>query len=82
VSLSNLDAGYYGKGIYFTTFIFYASPYFAQQESPAVLISFVVMGNTYPVVEHHKSKNSLLGAPLQSGYNSHYVVVKKKRRCG
>jgi hypothetical protein len=43
------------------TLLRYATPYFASSEQPAVLISFVTMGNTFPVTEHHKANDSLLG---------------------
>lgn len=35
------------------------------------------VGNAYPVVEHHLSKGSHMGKPLQSGCQSHYVLTKK-----
>eukprot|EP01126_Amoeba_proteus_P056654 TRINITY_DN7142_c0_g2_i3.p1 TRINITY_DN7142_c0_g2~~TRINITY_DN7142_c0_g2_i3.p1 ORF type:complete len:274 (-),score=74.82 TRINITY_DN7142_c0_g2_i3:149-970(-) len=74
--LSSLDAGWYGKGVYFTTFTKYCIPYFSKRQDPAVIISFVIMGNTYPVIENPKeSGKTFLGAALKSGYNSHYVVV-------
>ena len=71
---------------------------------PAVLISFVVTGNAFPVTEHHSKPGSFVGhvnvftsspiypssiitspfilanicsQPLQSGCNSHYVIVKR-----
>jgi len=74
VSLSSLDAGYYGKGIYFTTNAAYAYPYFSAHENPAIVIAFVIPGNVYPVIE---SANSLLGQPLFPGYNSHYVLTNR-----
>lgn len=35
------DAGWYGTGVYFTTYAMYASPYFGTRKDPAVLISYV-----------------------------------------
>jgi hypothetical protein len=57
----NQDAGFYGKGIYFTSFVMYSTPYWANHRDPAILISFILTGNTFPVTEHHKLKGSLLG---------------------
>jgi len=77
-SLASLDAGYFGQGIYFTTSIPYALPYARLQEDPAIIISYVIPGNIYPVVEHHKEENSLLGSPIKApGYNSHYVITAR-----
>jgi len=74
-ALSTTDGGWYGKGIYFTTFAMYSVPYFGTKSDPAVIISYTIIGNTYPVTEPLKSADSLVGASLVSGYNSHYVVV-------
>eukprot|EP01126_Amoeba_proteus_P043765 TRINITY_DN4824_c1_g1_i1.p1 TRINITY_DN4824_c1_g1~~TRINITY_DN4824_c1_g1_i1.p1 ORF type:complete len:637 (-),score=111.57 TRINITY_DN4824_c1_g1_i1:137-2047(-) len=76
--LSSLDSGWYGKGIYFTSSVEYCIPYFCGRQDPAIIVSFVIMGNVYPVIEHPKSKNSLVGAAIKSGCNAHYVVVNKK----
>lgn len=32
-------------------------------------------GHPYPVIEHPREPNSLLGHPLKVGYQSHYVVT-------
>jgi len=43
-----------------------------------LILSWVLMGNVYPVIESPDDKTySLLGAPVQKGYDSHYVLVKK-----
>jgi len=42
-----------------------------------LILSWVLMGNTYPVIEAPEEQNSLLGADLKAGYDSHYVLVKK-----
>ena len=37
-----------------------------------------LVGNPFPVIEHHKDKkDSLRGAPLKAGYQSHYVLTDK-----
>eukprot|EP01126_Amoeba_proteus_P032796 TRINITY_DN3202_c0_g1_i12.p1 TRINITY_DN3202_c0_g1~~TRINITY_DN3202_c0_g1_i12.p1 ORF type:complete len:1533 (-),score=260.60 TRINITY_DN3202_c0_g1_i12:146-4744(-) len=77
VALSLLDKGYYGKGIYFTTYALYASPYFRERHNPSILISYVVPGNIFPVTEHQTSPESLVGTAIKSGYNSHYVLTQK-----
>jgi len=77
VALSKLDSGYYGKGIYFTTSVEYALPYFATKPSPSVIIFLVISGNVYPIIEHPKIKGSFMGAPLVPGYHSHYVLTRK-----
>jgi len=76
-SLSSLDAGYYGKGIYFSSYSVYLFPYIAPKRSPAIIVSWVIPGNVYPVTEDRRSGHSLLGAALKSGYNSHFVVTNR-----
>eukprot|EP01127_Copromyxa_protea_P004816 TRINITY_DN1464_c0_g1_i2.p1 TRINITY_DN1464_c0_g1~~TRINITY_DN1464_c0_g1_i2.p1 ORF type:complete len:174 (+),score=34.14 TRINITY_DN1464_c0_g1_i2:97-618(+) len=77
-ALSSLDAGWYGAGVYFTTYAMYASPYFVSRKDPAVLLSFVTLGNVFPVTENHTAKNSLLGKVLTAGYTSHYIGLDSK----
>jgi len=72
-SLSILDEGFYGRGIYFTTFIPYIFPYVSSAKNPALLISLLLPGNVYPVIDLKSHK----GKPLQSGYQSHYVVTRR-----
>eukprot|EP01126_Amoeba_proteus_P061199 TRINITY_DN8186_c0_g1_i1.p1 TRINITY_DN8186_c0_g1~~TRINITY_DN8186_c0_g1_i1.p1 ORF type:complete len:145 (-),score=26.77 TRINITY_DN8186_c0_g1_i1:77-511(-) len=62
-------------GVYFTSYTKYCLPYFASRNDPAVIVSYVNMGNVYPVTEHPKGEHSLVGASLMSGFNSHFVVV-------
>ncbi len=76
-SLSSLDAGYFGKGIYFTTHLLYTLPYCCAKRNPAVILSYINMSNIFPVTEDHKGSKSLLGKPLTSGYNSHLVMTNK-----
>jgi len=75
-ALSSLDAGWYGKGIYFTTHAWYTFPYIVVKRMPAILLCWVLPGNSLPVCEHHLEANSLLGKPL-NGYMSHFVVTLK-----
>eukprot|EP01127_Copromyxa_protea_P016986 TRINITY_DN513_c0_g1_i2.p1 TRINITY_DN513_c0_g1~~TRINITY_DN513_c0_g1_i2.p1 ORF type:complete len:1241 (+),score=206.88 TRINITY_DN513_c0_g1_i2:2442-6164(+) len=74
-ALSILDDGFFGKGMYFTTFATYALPYFSKKSDPAIILSFVLPGVAFPVIEHPKSPKSYVGKPLESGCNSHYIVT-------
>lgn len=76
-ALSSLDAGYFGKGIYFTTCMLYTLPYSCLKRNPAVVISYLNMGNIFPITESHKGPKSFVGSALKSGYNSHYVITNK-----
>jgi len=76
-NLSSLDDGFYGKGIYFTTYAIYALPYFATKDQPSIIVSFLLPGNTYPCTEHPSSPQSKVGAALVSGYNSHYAITER-----
>jgi len=77
VALASLDAGYYGKGIYFTTYVLYTIPYFVSKPAPAIIVSLACLGNPFPVVEGHQDPDSLSGQPTISGYQSHYVLTQK-----
>eukprot|EP01126_Amoeba_proteus_P054248 TRINITY_DN6665_c0_g1_i4.p1 TRINITY_DN6665_c0_g1~~TRINITY_DN6665_c0_g1_i4.p1 ORF type:complete len:176 (-),score=31.57 TRINITY_DN6665_c0_g1_i4:35-562(-) len=74
-TLSSLDAGWYGRGIYFTSYFTYAIPYCANRANPALIVSYVIMGNTFPIYENSKSNCSVLGKPIKAGHHSHYVCV-------
>jgi len=76
-TVASLDEGYYGKGIYFTTYALYSTTYIYSSQHPVMIISWVLPGNTFPVSEHHKGSSSLLGQAIKAGYNSHYVVAEK-----
>lgn len=75
-ALATLDEGFYGKGIYFSTYGSYVAPYFLGKEQPAILVNLVVGGNAFPVVEAAAEKDSFLGKPTASGYQSHFVLTK------
>eukprot|EP01126_Amoeba_proteus_P000332 TRINITY_DN10100_c0_g5_i2.p1 TRINITY_DN10100_c0_g5~~TRINITY_DN10100_c0_g5_i2.p1 ORF type:complete len:109 (-),score=24.82 TRINITY_DN10100_c0_g5_i2:252-578(-) len=53
----------------------YTLPYFGKRQDPAIIISFTIPGNIYPVIEKHTDSNSLMGKVINPGYNSHYVLV-------
>jgi len=76
VTLSTIDAGWFGKGIYFSSSAKYILPYYSSKQHPTILISYIIPGNAYPVTEHPKEANSLCGAALKGAHQSHYVVVE------
>jgi hypothetical protein len=43
-SLSLVDAGFYGVGMYFTTHAVYACPYFISSLEPAIVLSYLIPG--------------------------------------
>jgi len=77
-ALSALKGGVFGKGIYFTTSSTYCLPYLAQKRQPTILLSWLLPGNAYPVVENPQSQDSLQGSAIMNGYNSHFIVTNKK----
>jgi len=74
-NLSTTDAGFYGKGIYFSSSASYTVPYFSNTRKPAILICFTIPGNPFPVNENPKDEKNLTGKALAVGYQSHYVVT-------
>jgi len=76
VALNTLDAGYFGKGIYVTSYANYSLNYAAGAE-PAIIIAYILPGNPYPVVENHRGQDTLLGTALKTGCQSHYVRTKR-----
>jgi hypothetical protein len=65
--LLGLDEGYFGKGIYFTCELLYTLPYSVSKKNPAVIVAYIIPGNAFPVTEHHKGDENLMGAPIQNG---------------
>uniref|UniRef100_A0A6B2KWM3 PARP catalytic domain-containing protein n=1 Tax=Arcella intermedia TaxID=1963864 RepID=A0A6B2KWM3_9EUKA len=79
-TVATLDPGFYGRGIYFTTSLAYASLYSKGAKATSlchIIVSLVSPGNVYPVIEHPKAENSLKGVagPVNPGYQSHYACV-------
>jgi len=74
-ALSRFDDGYYGKGIYFTTNAVYSLIYFSRNQKPGVIISYILPGNTYPVIEDPNGNSSLLGRGI-SPYHSNFVLCQ------
>ena len=52
-SLSLVDGGYFGKGIYFTTSVPYGYKYASYNNagSKALILSWLIVGNVYPAIE-------------------------------
>lgn len=46
-SLSLVDCGFYGVGMYFTTYAKYSLPYFVSTSQPAIIISYVIPGKFF-----------------------------------
>jgi len=74
-TVSSLDAGFYGQGMYFSSSIQYAIPYFTTKASPCLVLCYALPGNVYPVTEEASSPRSLTGKPVMTGYHSHYVLT-------
>jgi len=80
--LSQLDDGYYGNGMYFTSSAEYAIDLYTSpspQEYRTLIICWVLLGNVYPCIEppSKDSPTSFYGKPLKVPHDSHYVVVEK-----
>jgi len=81
-ALSATDAGFFGKGIYFTTSCKYAFPYcMIAGDTPCMIVTLLTPGNIYPVNEDHKGDKTLLGGAIKPGYNMHYVLTDKDGNC-
>lgn len=58
-NLSKLDVGWYGSGMYFSTSAQYCLPYAASKPNPCFIISYLIPGNPYPVVEQPNDPGKL-----------------------
>jgi hypothetical protein len=76
--LNSLDPGFFGaKSLYFSGSVCYCLPYAAGKRNPAIIISYLNMGNVFAVTENHLGPSSLMGKPLRVGFHSHYVLTNK-----
>lgn len=77
--MPSTESGLYGQGIYFSTSAEYVNQSVGgiNESDYVYLISLVLPGNSYPVVDNPYEQESkpLSGRPILSGYQSHYVVV-------
>ena len=79
-----VERGDYGRGLYFTTSLEYLESCTeglgtSEGEGYVYLMSLVLPGNAFPVVEKPDSTNllSLAGSPCRPGYQSHYAIGEK-----
>eukprot|EP01114_Cavostelium_apophysatum_P017922 TRINITY_DN5425_c0_g1_i1.p1 TRINITY_DN5425_c0_g1~~TRINITY_DN5425_c0_g1_i1.p1 ORF type:complete len:716 (+),score=78.59 TRINITY_DN5425_c0_g1_i1:28-2175(+) len=77
-SLGSTDDGYFGKGLYFSTFSEYSSRYYGDLHNGEflLLICWVAVGNPYPCTENPFGTNSMMGKACTKGHDSHFSVVK------
>lgn len=80
--LSQLDDGYYGNGMYFTSSAEYAIDLYTSpntQDYRTLIICWILLGNVYPCIEPpaKDSPGSFYGKPLKVPHDAHYVVVEK-----
>jgi len=78
------DDGYYGTGVYVTSKLGYADNYAKKgpDGTKPFLVSMVIPGNTFPVVEHPFASNGssanpsgFKGKACRAGYQSHFTLV-------
>ena len=78
------DDGFYGAGVYFTSKLGYANKYVKNdgpQGTKAFLVSVVIPGNAFPVVEHpfaadgSANPSGSKGKGCRGGYQSHFTLV-------
>src|SRR5687768_17415025 len=62
--------------MYFTSSASYALPYYATKPRPTLVVAAIIAGNPYPVVEA-PSETGVVGRPLRTGYQSHYVLTER-----
>jgi len=79
-TVASVDDGYYGRGMYFTSHLKYASRYaHVTPHGKVFIIALTIPGNVYPTTENPLDGiGSLLGQACKKGYQSHYVKVTKK----
>ena len=80
-TVTSLDDGFYGRGMYFSSSFKYASSYAKSTSHGKVfLIALTVPGNPYPVTEPPNKDNptSLVGQASKIGYQSHYLEATQR----
>jgi len=82
------DDGYYGAGVYFTSKLGYADKYAKSgaDGSKPFIVSMVIPGNSFPVVEHpfaadgsSANPSGFKGKRRRGGYQSHLTYVDRHR---
>jgi len=72
------SGGSYGEGVYLTTSANYAQRNIPEGDCNTMVICYAAPGNVYPAVEDPQGKQSLVGADVKAGYQSHYAVVNEE----
>lgn len=76
LNLSTTDPGYFGKGIYMTQLPKYGQYYIKLKDTDEgqfeMLLCWTLLGNPFAQTK------VAMGKPAEKGYDSHYVLVKKK----
>jgi hypothetical protein len=83
-----VDYGRFGRGISFTQYFGYGAEYIAKHDggndggATPLLLSWVIMGNVYPVTESPSSayEEHLHGKPLKHGFDSHYALLQAESK--
>ena len=82
--VGTLDDGFYGAGVYFTSKLGYADKYAKSgpDGSKPFIVSMVIPGNSFPVVEHpfaadgsSANPSGFKGKGCRGGYQSHFTLV-------
>jgi len=58
--------------------VFIQHPTSPPKKNPCIIISFIIPGNTRPIIENKSETKSFLGLPIDTGYQSHYVITNRK----
>jgi len=74
-SLASFEEGFYGEGICFQTSGTRALPYYGERVDPGVVISLLIPGHVFPVVENPDEAENLYEKAIHAGFNSHFVSV-------
>lgn len=69
--VSSVDDGTFGRGVYFTSRVEYASRVVSHRHSAAIIIALVEPGAIFPIT----GNENLRGQKARPGYQSHYSVV-------
>ncbi|CAF0794228.1 unnamed protein product [Adineta steineri] len=80
-SLGQLDDGWFGKGIYFSSSAEYASRYCPQNENSCLIMCYVLVLNPFPVIHNDAPKHAkprdfrFYGRGNHRTYQCHYIPV-------
>jgi len=77
-NVAKLDDGWFGGGMYFTTYPEYALRYCRDKPDPCLIMCYLILFNPYPVTwEDAKSTNNLVleGKTNYKNFGCHYVPV-------